>query len=253
MNTLPQGEAKVRAVREMFDAIAPRYDLVNRIMTFRMDVGWRRRTVRSLGLPPGSLVLDLACGTGDLCRELSAAGMRPVGMDLSFGMLRHARTSAPLAQADALRLPVPDRSVDGITCGFALRNFVTLRTVFAEEGGVPYQVVSIPGISEDVALLLAYEKGAELIVAVGTHFTLAEFLERDRAGMSSTFVTRLKVGEILIDAKGVSRLSSRRVGIWPLVLFTLAALAAVVVAVLASPELRDVIELLGSELSDLFA
>ena len=119
--------------------------------------------------------------------------------------------------------------------------------------GVPYQVVSIPGISEDVGLLLAYEKGAELIVAVGTHFTLAEFLERDRAGMSSTFVTRLKVGEVLVDAKGVSQLSSRRVGIWPLVLFALAGLAAVVVAILASPALRDVIELLGSELRDLFA
>jgi uncharacterized membrane-anchored protein len=122
-----------------------------------------------------------------------------------------------------------------------------------EQLGVPYQVVSIPGISEDVALLLAYEKGAELIVAVGTHFTLAEFLEKDRAGMSSTFVTRLKVGEVLVDAKGVSRLSSRRVGIWPLVLFALAGLAAVVVAILASPALRDVIELLGSELRDLFS
>ena len=70
-----------------------------------------------------------------------------------------------------------------------------------------------PGISEDIALLLAYEKGAELIVAVGTHFNLIEFLERNRAGMSSTFLTRLKVGEILIDAKGVSRLVDRRVGL----------------------------------------
>jgi len=119
--------------------------------------------------------------------------------------------------------------------------------------GVRHQVVSIPGISEDVALLLAYEKGAELIVAVGTHFTLAEFLERDRAGMSSTFVTRLKVGEILVDAKGVSRLFSRRVGIWPLVLFAVAALAAVVVAILVSPALRHLIELLGIRLRDLFA
>ena len=83
--------------------------------------------------------------------------------------------------------------------------------------GVPYQVVPAMGISEDVALLLAYEKGAELIVAVGTHFNLIEFLERNRAGMSSTFLTRLRVGEILVDAKGVSRLVSRRVGLWPLV------------------------------------
>jgi uncharacterized membrane-anchored protein len=100
--------------------------------------------------------------------------------------------------------------------------------------------VAAPGISEDIALLLAHDKGAELIVAVGTHFNLVEFLERSRAGMSSTFVTRLKVGEILIDAKGVSRLVSRRIGVWPLALFGLAALAALLVAVLASPALRNV-------------
>jgi demethylmenaquinone methyltransferase / 2-methoxy-6-polyprenyl-1,4-benzoquinol methylase len=113
-------------VRAMFDAIAPRYDLVNRVMTFRMDVGWRRRTVRALALPSGSRVLDLACGTGDLCRELQAAGMRPVGVDLSFGMLAAARTSAPLVQADAMRLPVPSGAAAGVTCGFALRNLVAL-------------------------------------------------------------------------------------------------------------------------------
>jgi demethylmenaquinone methyltransferase/2-methoxy-6-polyprenyl-1,4-benzoquinol methylase len=125
-STLPEGAEKVRAVRAMFDAIAPRYDVVNRVMTFRMDVGWRRRTVAALGLPRGARVLDLACGTGDLCCELQSTGLRPVGVDLSYGMLAAARTSAPLAQADALTLPVPDRSVDGVTCGFALRNLVAL-------------------------------------------------------------------------------------------------------------------------------
>jgi demethylmenaquinone methyltransferase/2-methoxy-6-polyprenyl-1,4-benzoquinol methylase len=129
---LPQGEEKVRAVRSMFDAIAPRYDLVNRVMTFRMDVAWRTRTVRELGLPDGSLVADLACGTGDFCRELQKQGLRPIGFDLSFGMLAAARTSAPLAEADALALPVPDSSLDGITCGFALRNLVELDGFFAE-------------------------------------------------------------------------------------------------------------------------
>ncbi len=108
---------------------------------------------------------------------------------------------------------------------------------------VPFQTVSAPGISEDIALLLAHEKGAELIVAVGTHFNLVEFLERNRAGMSSTFVTRLKVGEILIDAKGVSRLVSRRIGVWPLVLFAVAAFLALAVAVLASPALRNLLGL----------
>lgn len=133
---LPQGEDKKRAVREMFDTIAPRYDLVNRIMTFRMDVGWRKRTVRELRLPNGSRVLDLACGTGDFCRELAKGGIRPIGVDLSFGMLAAARTAAPLVQADILRLPVPDASVDGATCGFALRNLVDLDAFFRELGRV---------------------------------------------------------------------------------------------------------------------
>jgi len=133
---LPTGEEKVRAVRSMFDAIAPRYDLVNRVMTFRMDVRWRKRTIADLALPRGSTVLDLACGTGDLCRGLDDAGLRPVGMDLSYGMLAAARTEAPLVHADALRLPVPDGSVDGVTCGFALRNFVDLAPFFAELGRV---------------------------------------------------------------------------------------------------------------------
>jgi demethylmenaquinone methyltransferase/2-methoxy-6-polyprenyl-1,4-benzoquinol methylase len=128
---LPQGDEKVRAVRAMFDAIAPRYDLVNRIMTFRMDVRWRRRTVRALTLGPRATVLDLACGTGDLCDELTRAGHVPVGVDLSFGMLASAHTTAPLVQADALRLSMPDASVDGATCGFALRNFVALEPFLA--------------------------------------------------------------------------------------------------------------------------
>src|SRR5205807_1794369 len=121
----------------------------------------------------------------------------------------------------------------------------------AEQLGLRYDVVPAMGMSEDVALLLAYEKGAELIVAVGTHFNLIEFLERNRAGMSSTFVTRLKVGEILIDAKGVSRLVSRRVGLMPLVTFALTGLAAIVVAIAVSPALRHVIEYLALRLRDL--
>jgi demethylmenaquinone methyltransferase/2-methoxy-6-polyprenyl-1,4-benzoquinol methylase len=133
---LPQGDEKVRAVRSMFDTIAPRYDLVNRVMTFRMDVRWRRRTVRDLRLPAGSLVADLACGTGDFCRELQSQGLRPVGFDLSYGMLAAARTEAPLAEADILHLPVPDASLDGITCGFALRNLVELEGFFQELGRV---------------------------------------------------------------------------------------------------------------------
>ena len=129
---LPEGAEKQQAVRSMFDAIAPRYDLVNRVMTFRMDVGWRRRTVAALALPGGATVVDLACGTGDLCRELQRGGYRPIGADLSFGMLAAARTTAPLLQGDALRLPLPAARVDGVTCGFALRNFVDLDAFLGE-------------------------------------------------------------------------------------------------------------------------
>ena len=119
-------------VRNMFDAIAPRYDLVNRIMTFRLDTRWRRRAVRDLALQANSTVLDLAAGTGDLCIDLRRAQLRPIAIDLSFGMLSNDRSNAPRAQADILRLPVPSHSVDGIICGFALRNLVDLEVFFTE-------------------------------------------------------------------------------------------------------------------------
>lgn len=129
---MPEGEAKVTAVRTLFDTIAPRYDLVNRVMTFGMDRGWRRATVDSLGPGPTDRVVDLACGTGDLCRNLVSSGYWAIGVDLSFGMLANARTTSPLLQGDALTLPFPDQSVDGVVSGFALRNFVALPPVFAE-------------------------------------------------------------------------------------------------------------------------
>jgi demethylmenaquinone methyltransferase/2-methoxy-6-polyprenyl-1,4-benzoquinol methylase len=116
----------------MFDTIAPRYDLVNRIMTFGLDRRWRRAAVRSLALPAQSRVLDVACGTGDLCRDLDEAGYRPVGVDLSAGMLAHARTGAPLVHTDALQLPLGGGGLDGAVSGFALRNFVALPPLFQE-------------------------------------------------------------------------------------------------------------------------
>lgn len=130
--TLPQGAAKQTAVREMFDAIAPRYDMVNRIMTFRLDVRWRKIAVRSLGLAWGSRVIDLASGTGDFCVELKNSGYRPLSIDLSLGMLLQDRSNSPRAQADILRLPLPDAAVEGVSCGFALRNLVDLQIFFDE-------------------------------------------------------------------------------------------------------------------------
>lgn len=129
---LPEGEEKVAAVRDMFDAIAPRYDRLNRIISFRLDVRWRKRAIRDLALPAGATVLDLASGTGDLCIDLVDAGLKPLSMDLSYGMLAADRSGVPRVQTDILRLPVPDVSVDGVTCGFALRNLLDLGEFFAE-------------------------------------------------------------------------------------------------------------------------
>jgi uncharacterized membrane-anchored protein len=117
--------------------------------------------------------------------------------------------------------------------------------------GLPSTVIATPGLSEDAAMLLAYEKGAELIVAVGTRFNLIEFLERNRAGMSSTFLTRLRVGEKLVDARGVSRLFRPRVGLSMVLAFTLAAVAAVAAVLVASPELRRLTSLLVTRLRSL--
>lgn len=150
-DTLPTGDQKAAAVRQMFDAIAPRYDLVNRIMTFRLDVRWRRKTVAALGLPRGSVVLDLASGTGDFCRELTRQHLRPLSFDFSFGMLAADTSAAPRTQADALSLPVRSAAVDGVTCGFALRNFVDLPSFFSElsrvvrpHGSIALLDVSVP-------------------------------------------------------------------------------------------------------------
>jgi demethylmenaquinone methyltransferase/2-methoxy-6-polyprenyl-1,4-benzoquinol methylase len=137
----------VAAVDAMFDAIAPGYDVTNRVISLGLDVGWRRRTVRSLGLAKG-LVLDLACGTGDLCLELGRQGLTAVGADRSHGMLQAARTrvtgsaddgpataaapDAPLVRGDGLALPFRAGALDGVVCGFALRNFTALPPVLAE-------------------------------------------------------------------------------------------------------------------------
>ncbi len=148
---LPRGAEKVAAVREMFDTIAPRYNFVNRLMTFGLDRKWRKITVNSLRLPTGSRVLDLASGTGDLCIDLENNGYVPLSIDLSLGMLRADRSGAPRSQADIQRLPFPNASVDGIVCGFALRNLEDLRIFFAEiarvtrlKGRIALLDVSIP-------------------------------------------------------------------------------------------------------------
>ena len=117
-----------------------------------------------------------------------------------------------------------------------------------EEMGVPFKVVPAPGTSQDLALLIAAEKGARLIVSVGSQFNLVEFLDRNRKGMSSTFLTRLRIGEILVDAKGVSRLYRPRPGLAPLLAVIAAGLVALVAVVWLTPALRDVVSLVWLKL-----
>ena len=104
--------------------------------------------------------------------------------------------------------------------------------------GLDPAVFPIQGTSEDMAMLLAYEHGADLIVAVGTHSNLIDFLEKGRAGMASTFLTRLKIGSKLVDAKGVSRLYRRTPGVKELVILVAAAAAPVLVIASQSPAVR---------------
>jgi uncharacterized membrane-anchored protein len=107
--------------------------------------------------------------------------------------------------------------------------------------GLPYSVFSAPGTSEDVAMLLAYEKGAELMVAVGTHNSMVEFLDKGRSGMASTILVRMKVGDALVDAKGVSRLYRTSVRTSDLVWMILAAIFTLAVALMLSEPVRLVL------------
>jgi len=134
---IPDPSSKAAAVKAMFDRIAPRYDLMNRLMTFGMDRRWRREAVAALALPAGSRALDLACGSGDFCADLARAGVRAVGLDFSGEMLRVARAKrrsacSNLIRADALCLPLRTGSFDAVVSGFTLRNFANLEEPFRE-------------------------------------------------------------------------------------------------------------------------
>jgi len=117
-----------------------------------------------------------------------------------------------------------------------------------QELGLPHKIVPAPGTSQDIAMLIAAEKGARLIVSVGSQYNLVEFLDKNRRGMSSTFLTRLRVGEILVDAKGVSRLYRPRPGVGPIVALFVVGVIAFVAIVALTPGLRDVADLLWLKL-----
>jgi len=135
LGDLPTGEEKRVRVREMFDRIAPRYDALNRIMSLGLDQRWRRRALDRARVAAGDLVVDLACGTGDFCELAEARGARVIGVDFAREMLRQAQTRGlgfPKVQGDGEWLPFQSASVDVVTCGFALRNFVELESVLRE-------------------------------------------------------------------------------------------------------------------------
>jgi uncharacterized membrane-anchored protein len=110
-----------------------------------------------------------------------------------------------------------------------------------EELGLEHEIYAAAGTSEDIAMLLAYEKGAELIVAVGTHSSMVEFFDKGRAGMASTFLVRMKVGPVLVDAKGVSRLYQHRVRKGDLAMLVLSAVFTLVVITMISEPVRLVL------------
>jgi len=153
---LPQGEEKTRAVRAMFDTIAGRYEFVNRLMTLGLDGRWRRMAVENLHLPQGSKILDVASGTGDFARELAKQSHLALATDLSFGMLHAARSVPERVQSDGSQLPFPSGSFDGVTCGYALRNFTDLQGTFNEMARVirPGGRLSILEIAEPQSALL---------------------------------------------------------------------------------------------------
>jgi demethylmenaquinone methyltransferase/2-methoxy-6-polyprenyl-1,4-benzoquinol methylase len=133
--SLPRGANKRAVVRQMFDRIAPRYDLMNRLLSVGLDQRWRRRALDLADVSADDLVLDLACGTGDLCELAGKRGARVVGVDFAGVMLSAAserRVGALLIQADGAALPLASNSVTVVTSGFALRNFVGLPEIFAE-------------------------------------------------------------------------------------------------------------------------
>jgi demethylmenaquinone methyltransferase/2-methoxy-6-polyprenyl-1,4-benzoquinol methylase len=136
---LPRDEEKRTQVRAMFDRIAPRYDAMNRLLTAGLDQRWRRAALDAVGVggEPGrrDRVLDLACGTGDLAELAAARGAQVIGVDFAGEMLRGARRRqipALWIRGDAASLPLPDGSATVVTCGFALRNFASLREVLGE-------------------------------------------------------------------------------------------------------------------------
>jgi uncharacterized membrane-anchored protein len=194
---------------------------------YRADLATLRAYISDMR--PVMIAVD---GAADALLE---AGYRP---DVIIGDMDSVSTTALTCGAEIIVHAYPDGHAPGLDRIKGL--------------GIDAPMFPSAGTSEDIALLLAYENQADLIVAVGAHDNLVEFLDKGRAGMASTFIVRLKVGPKLVDAKGVNRLYRSQVRTRDMLALVTAALFAMVVAAAASPGLRLFVQQLGDLIHDLF-
>ncbi len=179
---------KSHRVQRMFDAIAPTYELINRLATGGRDAAWRREMVRLAEVKPGDVLLDVACGTGDVARAFAESPVPPartIGLDFSECMLQHAAErpvdSVSYWRGDGLRLPVSDGAVSIVTCAFGIRNFQDLHAglremhrVLCPGGRAILLEISVPSNGLLRGMYLAYFKTLMPIVAT--------WISRDRTG-----------------------------------------------------------------------
>jgi uncharacterized membrane-anchored protein len=197
--------------------------IVVRGSTYRKDLRALRAYIRD--------VHPVLVGVDGGADAILQAGLRP---DMVLGDMDSASDEALSCGAELVVHAYPDGHAPGCER--------------LERLGLDHQALRIVGTSQDAAMLLAHEKGAGLIVSVGAHFNLVDFLERSRDGMSSTFLTRLRVGELLVDAKGVSRLYNPGVTSRQLGLFFVAALVLLIIVIITTPALSDLMDLIWLKL-----
>jgi uncharacterized membrane-anchored protein len=193
--------------------------IVVRGTTHRKDLQALRAYIRDMR--------PLLVGVDGGADAILEAGMKP---DLVLGDMDSASDAALRSGAELIVHAYPDGRAPG------RQRLLDL--------GLDHMVVPAGGTSQDVAMLMAFEKGAALLVSVGAHFNLIEFLDKNRSGMSSTFLTRLRIGETLVDAKGVSRLYNPGLGFSHLALFAFAFAILLVIVVATSAALDNTLELL---------
>ena len=201
--------------------------IVVRGPTYRRDLQTLRAYIRD--------TKPLIVGVDGGADAIIEAGLKP---DVILGDMDSASDNALASGAELIVHAYPDGRAPG-------RERI-------EELGLESVVIPAAGTSQDIAMLLAFERGAALIVSVGAHFNLEEFLGKNRAGMSSTFLTRLRIGETLVDAKGVSRLYRPSVTGPHMAMFALAAAILIAVVIVSVPALDNLAELLWLKIRVLF-